>query len=246
MNTKKIVIILTVAVIAAALVTASAFVFLFIPMTTNSNATPPSTAGIGTQATPTAPSTTTTAITIDNATTIAQNYVTQLGNSNLSVAEVDQYSNCFYALVVETNTGAGAFELTINNFTGAVTAEQGAMMEWNTKYGISSSTGVMAYLETGTTTGGMMGSGGMMTWLRGTPTTAMSVTMDQAKTTAQQYLNTNYPGTTVGQVTTFYGYYMMQVLEGTNYYGMTTVNGQTGQVLYCSWLGTFMHRMVIG
>ena len=245
MNTKKIILIITVAVIAAALVTASAFVFLFIPMTTNSNATPPSTAGIGTQATPTAPSTTTTAITIDNATTIAQNYVIQLGNSNLSVAEVDQYSTCYYARVVETNTGAGAFELTINNVTGAVTAEQGAMMEWNTKYGISSGTGMMGYLTTGTN-GGIMGSGGMMTWLRGTPTTTMAVTMDQAKTMAQQYLTTNYPGTTVGQATTFYGYYMMQVLKGTNNYGMMTVNGQTGQVLYCSWLGTFMQRMVIG
>jgi len=177
MNTKKIIIILTVAVIAAALVTASAFIFLFIPMTINSNATPPATTGIRAQATPTVPSTTTTALTIDNATTIAQNYVTQLGNSNLSVAEVDQYSTCFYARVVETNTGAGAFELTINNVTGAVTAEQGAMMEWNTKYGISSNTGMMGYLTTGTN-GGMMGSGGMMTWLRGTPTTTMSVTVD--------------------------------------------------------------------
>jgi flagellar basal body-associated protein FliL len=245
MNIKKIIIIVTIAVLAAALVTASAFVFLFIPSATNSNATPPSTAGIGIQASPTAPSTTTTGLTIDNATIIAQNYVTQLGNSNLSVAEVDQYSTCFYARVVETNTDAGAFELTINNVTGTVTAEQGAMMEWNTKYGISSSTGMMGYLETGTT-GGMMGSGGMMTWLRGTPTTTMSITTDQAKTAAQQYLNTNYPGTTIGQATTFYGYYMMQVQKGTSYYGMITVNGQTGQVLYCSWLGTFMQRMVIG
>ena len=67
-----------------------------------------------------------------------------------------------------------------------------------------------------------------------------------SKTVAQQYLNTNYPGTTVGQTTTFDGYYEMQVLKGTNYYGMITVNGKTGQVLYCKWLGTFMQRMVIG
>ncbi len=245
MNTKKIIIILTVAVIATALVTASVFAFLFIPTTTSSNPTPPSTAGIEAQATPTAPSTTTAALTINDAATIAQNYITQISNSNLSVAEVDQYSTCFYVQVVEKNTGAGAFELVINNVTGAVTAEQGAMMEWNTKYGISSSTGMMGYLTTGTN-GGMMGSGGMMTWLRGTPTTNMAVSMDQAKTEAQQYLNTNYSGTTVGQTTAFYGYYEMQVLKGTNYYGMITVNGQTGQVLYCSWLGTLMQQMIIG
>ena len=82
MNTKKIIIILTVAIIAAALVTASAFIFLFIPMTTNSTTTPPTTTGIGTQTTP---ATSPTSLTINDAVTAAQNYVTQLGNSNLSV-----------------------------------------------------------------------------------------------------------------------------------------------------------------
>jgi hypothetical protein len=231
MDSKKIIIIVTIAVLAVALVTAAAFVFLFIPTsTTTSPQSTPSTSGTG--------------LTINDAATIAQSYVTQLGNSNLSVSEVDEYSQCFYAQVIEKNTGAGAFELTINKTTGAVSAEQGAMMEWNTKYGIDSK-GMMGYLTTGTN-GGMTGTGGMMTWLRGTPTTNMAVTMDQAKTDAQQYLNTNYPGTTVGQTTTFYGYYTMQVLKETNYYGMMTVNGQTGQVIYCSWLGTFMQRMVIG
>jgi len=230
MNSKKIIIIVTIAVLAVALVTATAFVFPIIP--TSTTTAPQST-----------PSTSGTGLTINNVATIAQSYVTQLGNSNLSVSEVDEYSQCFYAQVIEKNTGAGAFELTINKTTGAVSAEQGAMMEWNTKYGINSK-GMMGYLTTGTS-GGMMGTGGMMTWLRGTPTINMAVTMDQAKTDAQQYLKTNYPGTTVGQTTTFYGYYEMQVLKGTNYSGMMTVNGQTGQVLYCSWLGTFMQRMVI-
>ena len=238
MNSKKIIIIVTIAVIAAALVTASAFVFLFIPLTTNTATTPSTTTG--TQPTP---STSTTALTINDAVTLAQNYVAQLGNSNLSVKEVDEYSQCFYVQVIENNTGAGAFELTINNNTGTAAAEQGAMMNWNTKYGITS-TGMMGYLTTGT--GSMMGTGGMMTWLRGTPTTTMAVTMEQATNTAQQYLNTNYPGTTVGQATTFYGYYTMQVLKGGNIYGMVTVNGQTEQVLYCTWLGTFMQRVVIG
>jgi hypothetical protein len=243
MNTKKIIIIITVAVIAAILVTASAFAFLILPMINNSNTASPGTSGIGTQATPTT-GTTTTGLTINDAATTAQNYVTGLGNTNLAVKEVDQYSNCFYAQVVEKDTGAGAFELTINSTTGAVSAEQGAMMNWNTKYGITSS-GMMGYLTTGTNAG-MMGTGGMMSWLRGTPSTTMTVTMDQAKTNAQQFLTTNYPGTTIGQATIFYGYYMMQVLKGASYYGMITVNGQTGQVLYCSWLGNYMQRMVIG
>lgn len=84
----------------------------------------------------------------------------------------------------------------------------------------------------------------MMTWLRGTPTT-MATTMEQAKTKAQQCLTTNYHGTTIGQVKTLHGYYTMQVLKGGNIYGMATVNGQTGQVLYHSGLATFIQRMVL-
>ncbi len=231
MNTKKIIIVVIVAVLAVALVTAAAFVFLIIPTSTT------------TQTQPT-PSTSGTALTINDAATLAQNYVTQLGNSNLSVKEVDEYSKCFYVMVVEKNTGAGAFELIISNKTGTIAAEQGAMMLWNTKYGINSK-GMMGYLTTGTG-GGMMGSGGMMTWLRGNPTLTMATSVEQAGTIAKQYLNANYTGTSVGQVTTFYGYYNMQVLKDGNIYGMMTVNGQTGQVLYCSWLGTFMQRTLIG
>jgi len=231
MNTTKTIITVIVAVIAVALVTTTAFVFIFLPTSRTTNPQP-------------TPSTSPTTLTINDAVTVAQNYVTQLGNSNLSVREVDEYSTCFYAQVIEKNSGVGAFELTIDNKTGTVAAEQGAMMQWNTKYGISSSTGMMGYLTTGT--GGVMGTGGTMNWLRGTPTTMMAVAMAQAKGAAQQYLNTSYSGTTIGQTTTFYGYYMMQVLKGTNFYGLITVNGQTGQVLYCSWLGTFMQRMVIG
>ena len=231
MNTKKIIIVVIVAVLAVVLVTTAAFVFLIIPTSTT------------TQTQPT-PSTSGTALTISDAATLAQNYVTQLGNSNLSVKEVDDYSKCFYVMVVEKTTGAGAFELTINNKTGAIIAEQGAMMLWNTKYGINSK-GMMGYLTTGTG-GGMMGSGGMMTWLRGTPTLTMATSMEQAGTIAKQYLNANYTGTSVGQVTTFYGYYNMQVIKDGKIYGMMTVDGHTGQVLYCSWLGTFIQRMLIG
>ena len=89
----------------------------------------------------------------------------------------------------------------------------------------------MGYLTSGTC-GGMIGSGGMMNWLRGTPTTTSWQSQWIKLNFSSTYLNTNYPGTTVEQTTTFYGYYMMQVLNGNgNTYGMITVNGQTGQVL---------------
>ena len=110
----------TVAVIAVALVSASAFAFLFTPMKASTAIMPPATTG-------TQPTTNPTALTIGDASAIAQNYVAQIGDSNLAVKEVDQYSQCFYAQVIEKNTGVGAFELTINNNTGAVATEQGAM-----------------------------------------------------------------------------------------------------------------------
>jgi hypothetical protein len=89
--------------------------------------------------------------------------------------------------------------------------------------------------------GGMMG--GMMGWLRGTPSTVMSLTTDQAKAYAQQYLNASLLGTTVGDVTTFYGYYHIDMLLSGNTYGMLSVNGYTGQVWYHTWHGTFVQQV---
>lgn len=74
----------------------------------------------------------------------------------------------------------------------------------------------------------------------GTPTATMPVEATQAKTSAQQYLNTYYPGTTIGDVSTFYGYYTLEVLSGGNPYVMLSVNGYTGQVWYHTWHGAFI------
>jgi len=43
----------------------------------------------------------------------------------------------------------------------------------------------------------------------------------------QQYLDATYAGATVGKVTTYYGYYTMQVLKDGNPVGMTDVHGNT-------------------
>ena len=121
---------------------------------------------------------TTTALTIDQATQLAQRYVTALNNPDIKITEVQEYSNNFYAQVGESSTGMGAFELTVDKYTGNIYPEMGTNMMWNTKY---------------TTTTGMMGifNGlrGMM-GLQRTPSTQMSITADQAKVDAQQYLNT--------------------------------------------------------
>jgi hypothetical protein len=189
--------------------------------------------------------TTSSGISIDQATTAVQSYLGRMGYSNLAIGTMQEYSNMYYAQIIEQNNGTGAFELAINKTTGAVSPMQGPTIMWNTKYGVTS-TGMMGYLTSTSGGQGMMGGGGMMTWLRGKPTTNMAISMEQARTIAQQYLDANYTGTTVGQMAIYYGYYTMQVLRDGNVIGMMSVYGNTGQVTYYSWMGTFMQQKIFG
>ena len=159
---------------------------------------------------------TTSPITLGNAVTTVQNYLTSLNNPDLATREVQEYSVNFYVSIYEKSTGVGAFELLVDKYTGNVYAEPGPNMVWNTKYGIT----------------------GRLT----TPTAVMPVTVDQAKTDAQQFLNTYYQGTTVGKVQTFYGYYTIDVMQQGNTYGMLSVNGYTGQVWCHMWHGSFVQE----
>jgi len=174
----------------------------------------------------TAPSTYTgTPLNMTTAKTIAQNYVASLGNPDLTVKQIEEYTGNFYVQVNEVNSGNGAFQLLINKYTGSIYPEMGPNMMWNTKYG--------------------MMRGGILGGIFGTPTTTLTVTLNQAKTNAQQYLTTYLPGTTTGDVTTFYGYYNLEVLNGTTTYGMLSVNGYTGQVWYHTWHGAFIQELQV-
>jgi hypothetical protein len=184
--------------------------------------------------------TTLSPISINTAVTDAQNYLATLNNPDLAVKQVEEYSNNFYVQVTEKSTGNGALELIVDKYTGSIYPEMGPNMMWNTKYGI-----ITAGTE-GTTYGygGMMGAGGMMSGYSNTvtPTTTLPVNVAQAKADAEQYLNANYPGTT-DDITTFYGYYTIEVLNGTTTQGMLSVNGYTGQVWYHTWHGTFIQEL---
>lgn len=159
---------------------------------------------------------------INAAVSIAQNYVASTGNTNLAVSQVEEYTSNFYVIVKEKDTGIGAFELLIDKYTGVVSPERGPNMMWNIKYGMHN---------------------GMMGWLTQTPTTEATVTAEQAKANAQQYLNTYYAGTTAGNAQAFYGYYHVEVLSSGNVYGMLSVNSYTGQVWYHTWHGTFLQEI---
>ena len=166
-----------------------------------------------------------TILTITQAETIAQNYLSSIGNPDLVVKQVEEYTANFYVQVNEQSTGNGAFELLINKYTGSIYPEMGPNMMWNTKYGIMHS--------------------GILSGIYGTPTTTMPVTTNQASTDAQQYLATYLPGTTTGDVTAFYGYYTIEVLNGATTYGMLSVNGYSGQVWVHTWHGTFIQELPV-
>jgi len=169
-------------------------------------------------------------ITSDKAVAAVQQYLQSYNNADLKLSEVMEFDNNFYALVTEKSTGAGAFELLVNRYTGAVHPEPGPNMMWNTKYGH------MAGL------GGMMGRlGGMMGGAWNQQSGPMTVTVTQARTTAQQWLDANQPGAKLADdEMQFYGYYTMDFLKDGKTAGMLSVNGYSGQVWYHTWHGNFI------
>ena len=165
-----------------------------------------------------------TALTHAQAEQVANVFLTALKNSSLTIGDFDEYSNNFYLSIIDKRTGNGVLEVLIDRFTGSVYPEPQSMM-WNTGY---NSMGRMMG-------GGMMGGGSYYTG-NGTVT----VTPDQAKKIAQKFLNVTYPGTTVGDVETFPGYYTIETTLNGQTYGMLSINGYTGAIWYHTWHGMFI------
>jgi hypothetical protein len=156
-------------------------------------------------------------ITIDEAKKSVEQYLASTGNPELVLAEVIDFDNNFYAGVKENGTGKYAFELLVNNYTGAVFPEMGPNMMWNTKYG-------------------------RMGW---NTTSQTTVTKEQALGIAQNYLDGALPGTKTGDADEFYGYYTIEVTKDTKIYGMLSVNSYTGDVWYHNWHGAFVKMLEV-
>jgi hypothetical protein len=163
----------------------------------------------------------TTPLTISQAVAAANEYLASLNNPNLAIANVQEYAVNFRFALYEKNSGVGAYEMTINKYTGYVYPGMGPSVTWNTKYGIVN---------------------GVLTIYNATAKATMPVTAAQAQSFAQQYLSTVMPATTVGNTTPFYGYYNVEVLSGGNMYGVLSVNGYTGQIWCQAWLGSFVQQ----
>ena len=68
----------------------------------------------------------------------------------------------------------------------------------------------------------------------------MTVTEEQAKKYAQDFLSGYLPGSEMEDADQFYGYYTIHILKDGKVYGMLSINGYTGQVWYHSWHGQFI------
>ncbi len=152
-------------------------------------------------------------ITVDEAAEAVERYLGGY-DQDLALAEVMEFAWNFYAEVEEKSTGIHAMELLIDKYTGRVYPEMGPNMMWNTKYG-------------------MMGN-------NSAATAEMTVTPEQAKVLARQFLDANMPGVTVGEADIFYGYYTLHTIRDGRIEGMLSVNGDRGGVWYHDWHGTFI------
>lgn len=154
-------------------------------------------------------------LTIDQARTLAADYGAAI-SSDLSVAEVMEFENNFYAVLRETSTGRGAMEVLIDPYAGTIGPEPGPNMMWNDKYGHMS-----------------FGAG-----------KANPLTMDQARGFAQQALQAQLPGSTVHEDgTSFYGYYTFD-FDGADgkIAGMLSVEATSGAVWLHTWHGGFVQE----
>ena len=163
---------------------------------------------------------------MDSAVKIVQDAAATYPTGGLAADEVIEFTNNYYASIREKGTGVGAFEILIDRATGNVVREPGPDMMWNAKYSVMG--------------GGMMGSFGF------TGPGRMTVTAQKAQEIAQQWLDANQAGATAKSADPFYGYYTIDFERGGTLAGMLSVNGNTGQVWYHSWHGTFIQARDLG
>jgi hypothetical protein len=154
-------------------------------------------------------------ISMDIAVTNAEAYLNNQSTS-LKVSEVMEFEDNFYVAVTESSTGRGAMELLVDPFNGRVTPEIGANRMWNLKYG-------------------------SMRMMQSKKTTDNTLTLEEARTKAQDALTAEGVGRTLNEGGfSFYGYYTFDYSIGGKISGMLSVNGLNGQVLFHTWHGQFI------
>lgn len=159
-------------------------------------------------------STSGTRLTIEQAQANLEDYLAN--DPNLELAEVMEFQNNFYGVVVEKETGRGAMELLVDPYSGSVFPEYGPNMMWNEKYG-------------------HMGG-----WYS---TSGNGLTLEDAKTKAQAVLDKDVPGAVIeGMGFEFYGYFTFDYAIDGKITGMLSVN-DNGQTWIHDWHGAFINEI---
>lgn len=150
-------------------------------------------------------------LTLDDAKAKMEAYLA--GEANLKLAEIMEFQDNFYGVVLEKDSERGAMELLLDPYTGSVYPEHGPNMMWNEKYG-------------------HMGG-----WYA---TTAGTLTLNEAKVKAQAALDNLVPGASVEETgSQFYGYFTLDYTVNGQIAGMLSVHNN-GQTFVHTWHGAFM------
>lgn len=155
-------------------------------------------------------------ITLEQARQSAEEYAANVGK-NLRVAEIMEFSDNFYAVVVEQDSGKGAFELLVHPVSGAAVLEPGPSRMWNLKYGHMTSAN---------------------------PSGQNSLSLEEAAALGQEVLDQQTTGAVISEDGfDFYGYYTFDYEIDGEVAGMLSVNGESGRVWFHTWHGEFIDEM---
>lgn len=151
-------------------------------------------------------------------------YEEKLIISDIFIFEDSEY----YFSIVEEDTGRGAMELLVNQYTGDIFPEIGPNMMWNIKYSMHN--------------GNMMFGRGMMSFnnekVDMSYIESNKINSDEAYDYGVQYLEKYIDSSKLAkEFHEFYGYYTFHVEENGDVVGMLSVDSMSGEVWYHQWHG---------
>jgi uncharacterized membrane protein YkoI len=156
-----------------------------------------------------------TALSPEEARSLAQTYLTTRGYQGLEIDEIYEFATHFEVEVEEEDTGIHAFELIVDKNTGSIMPEMGPNMMWNTKYG-------------------------HMPYTAG----EMTITSDEALKIAKEYIDKNKLDLSVeGTPETYYGFYEVHATKDGKPVAQININGYNGAVWFEQWHGELLQKV---
>jgi hypothetical protein len=176
-------------------------------------------------------------LTVASTAQAVRTFLDELGKDNLALGEIMIFDNHAYAVIDDTTTGQGAFEVLVDPVRQVVHLEFGPSMMWNTTYGMHGSDPIF---DRGMMGRGMMGGRGEF-GPEAFTNDATPLTESEARQKALAYLEQAYPDQKLSATAeAFPGYFTFDVETGSTPVSMLSVNASTGQVWYHTWHGTFV------